>query len=452
MDKTIAIKKGLDIKLIGEAERATANVFWSATHAVKPTDFLGMSPIPKLLIEEGVYVEAGSPLFYDKNNPDIIITSPVSGHVKEIKRGEKRAITEIIIEADKDIKFLDFGISDPNIIDKATIIDYLLKSGAWAFIRQRPYNIIANPADTPKAIFVSAFDTAPLAPDYDYIIHGKGDFFQAGIDALSKLTNGKIHLNVKDEQAVSKVFLNSKKVQINKFKGPHPAGNVGIQIHHLNPINKGDVVWHIKPQDILTIGRLFLKGQFDTTRLVALTGSEVKLPKYYKTYLGASIKNMIDNNLSENKCRFISGNVLTGKKINPDGYVGFYDNQISVIPEGDYFEFLGWALPGIKKFSLSKTFPAFLFPKRKYALDTNMHGEERAYVVSGQYEKVLPMDIYPIYLIKAIMAKNIDKMEQLGIYEVDEEDFALCEFVCTSKIEVQRIIREGLDLIRNEMA
>jgi len=451
MSKTITIKKGLNLNIAGEAEKAIANIFSSCTCAVKPTDFKGMSPIPKLLQQEGDMVKAGSPLFFDKTRPDIIITAPVSGKIIAIERGDKRAITSIIIEADKEREYIQFDVKEPQELSREEIKQLLLKSGLWAFIRQRPYDIIANPEQTPKAIFISAFDTSPLAPDQDFIVHGKGDIFQLGLDAICKLTDGKTHLNIQADETVSKVFLNSKGVQINKFRGPHPTGNVGIQIHHIDPINKGNVVWYLTPQDVLTIGRFFQKGIYDATRLVALTGSEVKLPKYYKAHIGACVKNMLENNTTDINKRIISGNVLTGKKIDADGHLCFYDTQLTVIPEGDYFEFLGWLMPGFNKLSISRTFPAFLFPKKKFRPDTNYHGEERAFVMSGQYEKVLPMDIYPVHLIKAILTNDIDKMEHLGIYEVSEEDFALCEFVCTSKIEVQDIIRKGLDLIRKEM-
>lgn len=451
MSKVIRIRKGLDIKLHGEAERTIAHNFTPDSFAIKPTDFIGMSPIPKMLVEEGQEVKAGTPLFYDKVRPEVLFTSPVSGLVKEIRRGDKRAITEVIIDAGKEMLYEPFDVAGVADKGREAIIELMLKSGLWTFIRQRPYNTIANPSQKPKAIFISAFDTAPLAPDFDFIVHGKGEAFQAGLDVLVKLSGGPIHLNVSAQEAVSKVFLNSKNVSINTFSGPHPAGNTGIHIHHVAPINKGEVVWYLNPQEVISIGKFFLTGKYDVARIVALTGSEVKSPKYYKTYVGASIKNMLENNVKEGLLRHISGNVLTGKKISASGYVGYYDYQVTVIPEGNEPEFMGWAMPGLNKMSASRTFPAFLFPRRKYSLDTLMHGEERAYVMSGQYEKVLPMDIYPVYLIKAIMSGNIDKMEQLGIYEVAEEDLALCEYVCTSKIEVQKIIRQGLDHIRKEM-
>jgi Na+-transporting NADH:ubiquinone oxidoreductase subunit A len=324
----------------------------------------------------------------------------------------------------------------------------MLQSGVWPFIRQRPYSIIANPDDNPKAIMISAFDSAPLAPDFDLIIAGQEDVFQMGIDALKKLTIGKVYLNVSDKQ---KSFLNAKGVEINTFSGPHPAGNVSTQISRISPINKGDVIWYMRPQEVLSIGRLFKSGKFDASRIIALTGSEVKKPQYYKTIIGSSIGNMIADNVSDDNLRYISGNVLTGAKIEKSGFVGFYDSQVSVIPEGDYYEMFGWALPGINKLSFYGSFISWMRPGKKYKLDTNFHGGERAFVLTGKFEQVFPLDIYPMQLIKATMIDDIDQMENLGIYEVDEEDFALCEFISTSKINIQEIIRKGLDLMYKEM-
>jgi Na+-transporting NADH:ubiquinone oxidoreductase subunit A len=347
---------------------------------------------------------------------------------------------------------VDFGPADPNTLSKEKITEKLLESGIWPLIRQRPYTVIANPDDNPKAIFISAFDTSPLAPDFDLIVHGQGEIFQAGLDALKKLTSGKVHLNLPGGVTTSKVFSNSKNVHIHYFKGPHPAGNVGPQINKIDPINKGEIIWHVRPHDILTIGRLFVEGKFNAERIIALTGSEVIKPSYYKTKIGASIKELVKNNVKEGRLRYISGNVLTGRKIDNDGFIGFYDSQVTVIPEGDYYELLGWALPGFGKFSYSKTFPTWMAGKnKKYRLDTNLHGGERAFVMTGQYEKVFPFDIYPMQLLKAILIEDIDAMENLGIYEVDEEDFALCEFIDTSKTDIQAIVRKGLDAMRKEM-
>ncbi len=445
----IKINKGLDIKLLGSAEKTVAEVE-IRNYAVKPTDFIGV--FPKMLVKEGDSVKAGSPLFFDKYRDNIQFTSPVSGVVTELKRGAKRVLLEIKIESDGKFEAVDFGKAKPNDLQRDEIIEKLLKSGAWPFIRQRPYSVIANPSDEPKSIFIPAFDSNPLAPDYDLMVHGQGETFQAGIDALAKLTKGKIHLNVNGKAAPSKVFTNSKNVQVNEFSGPHPAGNVGTQIAHIDPINKGDIVWYLYPQDVLTIGRLFLEGNYNTSRLIAFAGSEVLSPKYFKTRLGASIKQMAHKNVSDVKKRFISGNVLTGTQIEAEGYVGTYHSMVSVIPEGNQHEFLGWLIPSPKKHSFYRSAFSWLTPNKKYKLNTNLNGGRRAFVMTGQFEKVFPMDIFPMQLIKAIMVEDIDAMENLGIYEVDEEDFALCEYISTSKIEIQSVVRKGLDLIRKEMS
>jgi Na+-transporting NADH:ubiquinone oxidoreductase subunit A len=449
MSNVIKITKGLNINLKGDAEKVIKN-HSSQVYAIKPTDFIGV--FPRMLAKEGDVVKAGTPLFLDKYREDIIFTSPVSGTVKEIKRGAKRALLEVKVESDGKYDSLDFGQANPLELGREGVIEKLLKSGLWVLIRQRPYSVIANPKDNPKSIFISTFDTAPLAPDNDFIVHGQGEAFQAGLDALSVLTAGKVHLNIDANATHSKVFTNSKRVQINYFVGPHPAGNVGVQINKLDPINKGDIVWYLYPQDVINIGRLFLTGKYDSSRIIALTGSEVLKPSYLKTHIGASIESITKDNVAPGHKRYISGNVLTGTKVDLDGFVSIQHTQVTVIPEGDYYEFLGWALPGFNKFSVSRTFPSFLFRSKKYKLDTNMHGGERAYVMTGQFEKVFPMDIYPLQLIKAILVEDIDLMENLGIYEVDEEDFALCEFIDTSKTNIQAIVRRGLDLMRKEMS
>ncbi len=449
MSSVYSIRKGLDIKLIGDAEKTVVDLK-SRLFAVKPTDFIGC--FPKMLVKEGDEVKAGSPLFFDKYREEIYFTSPVSGKVADIRRGAKRKLLEVIIESDGKNESLDFGAANPAKTERESITEKLLKSGLWPAIRQRPYSVVADPKDEPKAIFVPAFDSAPLAGDFDLMVHGHGEEFQAGLDVLSRLTKGKVYLNLHDEKTKSKVFLNAKNVEINHFTGPHPSGNVSVHISRLSPINKGEIVWYVLPQDILTIGRLFLTGKHDTTRLVALTGSEVKHKRYYKTRAGVSITDMVKDNVADGKLRYISGNVLTGEKIDKSGFVGFYHSQITVIPEGNYYEFFGWALPGFGKFSVSHTFPAFLSTGKKYRLDTNMHGGERAYVMTGKFEKVFPFDIYPLQLIKAILVEDIDLMENLGIYEIDAEDFALCEVIDTSKTEIQDIVRNGLELMRKEMS
>ncbi|MCK5765472.1 MAG: Na(+)-translocating NADH-quinone reductase subunit A [Bacteroidales bacterium] len=448
MSNTFSIRKGLDIKLLGEAEK-TIKEIPTKVCAIKPPDFHGV--FPKLLVKEGDEVKAGTPLFYNKYKENILFTSPVSGKVREIRRGAKRVLLEVSVDAAPDQEFVDFGAADPNSLDKAAIVEKMLKSGVWPFVRQRPYSIIANPDDDPKAIMIPAFDSAPLSPDFDLIVEGQETDFQAGVDALKKLTGGKVYLNISDKQS-SQVFNNAKGVEINTFSGPHPAGNVSTQISRISPLNRGEVVWYLRPQEVLSIGRLFTQGKLDPSRVIALTGSEIESPVYYKTILGADISGMTDGNVKEGKLRYISGNALTGTKIEKTGFVGFYDSQITVIPEGDHYEFLGWALPGLKKFSFYHTFLSWMMPRKKYRINTNYHGGERGFVLTGKFEQVFPLNIYPMQLIKSIMIEDIDQMENLGIYEVDEEDFALCEFISTSKINIQKIVRDGLNLMVKEMS
>lgn len=451
MSKHIKIKKGLNIKLVGEAEKTISSLPLPDTFAIKPADFINV--VPRLLVKQGDEIEAGSPLFFSKENEAIQFCSPISGEVVDIIRGDKRRILEIRFLADKEIKYKDFGIENPAELARESVIEKLLSSGAWPFIRQRPFGIIANPADKPKAIFISCFDSNPLAPDYNFIFQNGDNNFHIGIEALQRLTDGKVHLSVHASQSPAKAFIEEKGVQLNTISGPHPCGNVGIQIHHIDPVNKGEVVWCINPQDVVIIGRLFSTGQFDTTKIIAVTGSQVEHPKYYKTIIGTSIKHLLfDAGLKTGENRVISGNVLTGKQIPDDGYLGYYDSHLTIIPENHEPEFMGWLAPGFNKFSASRTFFSWLHPDKKYLLDTNMHGEERPFVMTGQYEKVFPMDIYPVHLLKAVLIEDLELMENLGIYEVVEEDFALCEFICTSKIESQDIIRRGLDLIRKEMS
>jgi len=448
MSKDIRIKKGVSIKLTGSADRVYANIPASEYYVVKPSDFTGLTP--KLTVKVGDKVQAGSSLFFDKENPSVIIASPVSGEVSEIRRGEKRKILSVVVKADAEITYKEFAKSEAKNLSREQIIEQMLAAGVWPFVRQRPFAVIANPADMPKAVFISAFDSAPLACDSDFVLHGMEKEFQAGLDIVTKLTEGTTHLNIDGNSNSSSVFTSAKGVQINNVSGPHPAGNVGVQIHHIDPINKGEVVWYMYPQDVIAIGRLFSEGKYDATRLVALAGSQVEKPRYYRSMQGAAIATMTGGNIKEGDNRFISGNVLTGTHIAADGNLGFYHNEVSVIPEGKEQDFLGWLLPSFSKFSLSRTFFSWINPKKEYAISANMNGEERAYVVTGQYEAVLPMDVYPQHLIKAIMIGDIELMENLGIYEVAEEDFALCEFACTSKMPVQEILREGLDLVRKE--
>ncbi len=447
MSEAIKLRKGLNIKLKGSANKELDTLSVPSTVALKPTDFPGLTP--KLKVKADALVKAGEALFYDKYHPEVLFTAPYGGKVISVNRGERRKVLEVVIETDKNAGSVEFTKADPTSLSAEEIKEQLLKSGIWPFLKKRPYGIIASPDEKPISIYISTFDTAPLAPDYNFVVEGQMDTFQTGINALTKLTEGKVKLGVNENSAFSAV----KNVEINSFAGPHPAGNVGIQIHHTAPLNKGDVVWTINVQDVLFIGRLFETGKVDFTKTFAVTGSEIEKPKYVKTVLGAPVASVTKGNLkaADHKQRMISGNVLTGTKIKSMNYLSFYDSQVSVIPEGDEYEFFGWADPGFGKFSASKTFFGKLFPKKEYELNANLHGGERAFVVSGQYEKLLPMDILPVHLLKAILVNDIDKMEQLGIYEVVEEDLALCEYACTSKIEVQRILRTGINTMIKEL-
>lgn len=450
MSITVRLKKGLDIKLKGVATKTLAGEVVANLYGVKPVDFPGLTP--KLNVREGDKVLAGSPLFHDKLRPEILFTSPVSGEVLYINRGDRRKLLEIVIQKEGD-EYVDFGKADAAGLSREKIRETLLKSGLWPAIRQRPYNVVANPNNVPDAIFISGFDTAPLAPDYNFIIDNSQETnFRKGIAALTKLTDGKINLILNGKGDSSEVLKKTSGVEISYISGPHPAGNVGIQIHHIRPINKGDRVWTVNLQDVLAIGRLFEEGAYKHDRIIALTGSEVLNAQYYRIRSGASIASIVKDNVRPGNLRYISGNVLTGTRITADGFLGYYDSQVTVIPEGDYYEFFGWMMPGLNKFSFSKTFASSLLPRKSYSLDTNLHGGERAFVMTGMYEKVVPMDIYPMQLLKAILAEDIELMENLGIYEIAEEDFALCEYICPSKVEIQSIVRKGIDLMIREMS
>lgn len=445
MSQQVKISKGVDIKLKGEAQKSVTDTS-STTVAIKPPDFHGV--VPKMELKEGAEVKVGTALFHDKYNNTIKYVSPVSGELVEVVRGEKRRIMEIKILADKKNEFLQFNTSGWESKSAEDLKALLCEGGQWCSIKQRPYDVVANPADTPKSIFVSGFDSAPLAPDYAFILKDRGEDLQAGIDALAKLTEGKVH--VVNQKVSDSVLAGLKNCDQHTISGPHPAGNVGVQIHHIDPINKGERVWVVNPQDLAAIGSFLRTGKYDNQRTIALTGASVTNASYHKVVIGTSIEAITKGNVNDDKNRFISGNVLTGEKVGMEGYLGYYHHQVSVIREDAEPEFVGWLLPGFDKFSLSKTFFSWAMPGKKYDLGTSQHGEERAFVVTGQYEKVFPFDIYPVFLIKAMITKDIEKMENLGVYEVAPEDFALCEFGCTSKINLQEIVREGLDLIQKE--
>ncbi len=449
MSKVIKIRKGLTIPLKGVPQPPVKRTDYAPTYAVKPTAFHGTRPKP--LIKKGDNVKAGTALLFDKNNPEILFTSPVSGTIESIQRGERRIIEEVVIIPDKKQIYESFSKGDPATLGKEKIIETLLKSGLWISIRQRPFNVVANPDIQPSAIFISGFDTSPLAPDMNQLIDDK-EAFNTGILAINQLTKGDVHLSLNAESPRSEIFEQAPHVKLHFFKGPHPAGNVGIQMHHVNPLIKGETIWTIHPQHVVMIGRLFQHGIIDTSKTIALTGSEIKNPGYYKVISGTSIEPLIEGNLVDGDQRFISGNVLTGEKIYKRGHLGFFDTQFTVIPEGRHKKFLGWMAPGIKKYSASGAFLSRLFTKQAYRMDTNLHGGRRAFVVSGEYEKVLPMDIYPVHLLKAILINDIDLMDHLGIHEVVEEDLALCEYICTSKTEVQQILRDGINVMIKENA
>ncbi len=454
MSHTIKLKKGFDINLAGKAQKKLAECDQPKTFALKPTDFLGIER-PKVIVSEGDTVKAGDPIFFCKMMEDVKYCAPVSGEIVEIKRGEKRKLLEIKILADKEVvheEFRKFPISDIPGIKKEEAIDQLIKSGVWPNIIQRPYGIVANPNDTPKSIFISTFDTHPLAADPGFALSGEEKYFQTGINILNKLTSGKVHLGLDGRDEIAAIFSQAENAESHKISGKHPAGNVGVHIHHIDPIGKGDLVWTISPFGVVQIGKLFLEGKYDASKIIALAGSEVKNPAYYKTYTGACIDKLIENNLSDNDVRLISGNVLTGEKLKSDGHIGFYHQQITVIPEGHHSEFFGWILPTTKKLSFHRAFGLLSFlngENKEYVIDTNTKGEHRAFVQTGVFEKVLPMDILPTYLFKGILAEDFDDMENLGIYELIEEDIALCEFIDVSKNNLQKILREGLEIIKN---
>ncbi len=449
MSTDIRIKKGLNIKLKGRAQKKLSSVNRSKIFAVNPPNFHGI--MPKMVLKVGDKVKAGETIFYAKQFEQIKFTSPVSGEIKEIVRGAKRKILSVKITADKSDVYKDFGAKKPGDLAGLQIKELLLESGCWAFIKQRPYDIIANPDDSPKAIFISAYATAPLAASHGFTLEGREKEFQAGIDALSKLSNGKVHLSV---DAKESSFLNEIiGVSLHKITGNHPAGNVGVQVSKIDPINSGERIWVINPQDVATIGNLFLTGNYNPIKIIALSGSQVTDPQYYKLIQGTQINDIIDGKLSNDHVRIISGNPLTGSTVLGNDPIGFYDDSISVLPEGDHYSFFGWMpfLANNQLFSVSRTFFSWLSPNKEYDLDTNLNGEERAFVITGEMEKVMPIDVYPMQLLKATIIGDIEKMENLGIYEVSPEDFALIDFISTSKIEAQDIIRQGLDLMIKEV-
>ena len=472
------LNRGFDINLVGIADKTIpVEALRLSRYSIKPTDFVDMSPMPKVLVEVGSQVKAGQPLFFDKKRPDVIYSAPISGELIEVRRGEKRMIVELCILADQgEIQYFQYdNIPSLTNASREELVKFLVSSGAWPFIRQRPYDTVADENDVPKSIFVSTFDSAPLAPDLNLAVAGKDDAWYKGLEVLSRLSGSKVHvgLNAGSDNAPAAAYLNSNTVEgveTHWFQGPHPAGNVGIQIHHTDPVLPGSKVWYTDVHAVILIGTLFLKGIFDTEKVVALSGSELKA-KYVKVHQGANVEGILKDMPADfaeemvwskddqgkkvkkaatlRKTRIISGDVLTGTQIERNESLGFFDDQITAVKEGNYYEMFGWLVPATGHPTISASFPATIFPDISYEADTNTNGEKRAFVMTGEYESVLPMDIYPQHVFRAIMCNDIEKMEGLGILELSEEDIALCEFVCTSKQPLQKMLREGLETLRN---
>ena len=447
MANVIKIKKGLDINLKGKASEVLLNGGKSDTYAIVPDFYSGV--LPKVVAKVGDKVKAGSVLMIDKNRPEIKFVSPVSGEVTAVNRGAKRKVLSIVVTPDAPIEYEEFGKKNVASLKGDEVKEAMLNAGMWPFVMQRPYDIVATPGETPRDIFVSAFYSAPLAPDFNYLVKGQEADFQTGLDALAKLTTGKVYVGIRKGSAVQQV----KGVELVEIEGPHPAANASVLINHTKPINKGETVWTVDPANVIIIGRLFNKGIADFSRKVVITGSETKEQGYVQAISGCTIKSLVGGRVATDAhVRIISGNVLTGTKVSMEDYLGAYDNQITVIPEGDEtHEFLGFAMPRTNQYSMSHSYFSWLMGKKEYVLDARIKGGKRAMIMSNEYDKVFPLDIYPEYLLKAIIAFDIDKMENLGIYEVAPEDFALCEFVDTSKIELQKIVRDGLTLLYKEM-
>ena len=438
MVNVIKLRKGLDINLQGKAEQTKIGLKPAGLYALQPDDFTGV--VPKVVVKEGEQVEAGQALFVDKNHPEILFVSPVSGKVKAVVRGERRKVLAVQVEAAQQQQPVDHGKNSPQNMKAQEVVDLLLKAGLFGFINQLPYAVVANPQDKPKAIAVSALRDKPLAADFEYELKGQENDWQTGLDALAKIA--PVYLGIGKNQS-AKALVDAKNVEVNVFDGPCPAGNVGVQVNHLCPVNKGEVVWTVEPTAVLFIGRLFNTGKVDLTRCVAFVGSEVKKPAYVDMMVGQELNTLLANSLKNTKhVRIINGNVLTGVPTTKEGFLGAHSSEITVIPEGDNVdELAGWIMPRLNQFSVNRSYFSWLFGKKKeYALDARVKGGERHMIMSGEYDRVFPMDIYPEYLIKAIITNDIDRMEQLGIYEVAPEDFALAEFVCSSKLELQKIV------------
>lgn len=449
MANLFKLRKGLDINLQGKAEKKKLKLKSNGKYALLPDCFEGV--VPKVVVKEGDKVKAGDALFINKNCQEMKFASPVSGTVTAVERGERRKVLAVKVQADATQVFTDFGVKDVASLTGEQVKEALLEAGLFGYINQLPYDVVTTPDTTPKAIFVSALRDKPLAADFEFELQGQEKEWQAGLTALSKMAKTCLGIGARQTSAA---LTSAKDVEVNVFDGPCPAGNVGVQINHVSPVNKGEVVWTVDPSAVIFFGRLFLTGKVDLHRTVALCGSEVKNPQYVEMLVGEELSTLLSNSYDEkHNVRIINGNVLTGRVTTKEGYLGAHSSEITVIPEGnDADEFAGWIMPRFKQFSVNRSYFSWLFGKKAYALDARVKGGERHMIMSGEYDKVMPMDIYPEYLIKAIITGNIDKMEQLGIYEVSPVDFALAEFVDSSKLELQRIVREGLNMLRKENA
>ena len=456
----IKIRKGLDLPLTGSAALRTTDARGVGLYAVKPGDYVGL--VPRLMVAEGDHVRVGDPLLCDKHDSRICLTSPVEGCVKAIVRGDKRALLAVVVECERGREMENGELKSENEPTSAHtpqfVKEAMLRTGLWAMLRQRPYGTIANPDDSPKAIVVSAFDSAPLAADNDYALQGREEEFVAGLKALATLTKGRLHICFRQGQRLAQAVTNGLdgNVELHFVEGPHPAGNVGTQIARLCPIDKGDRVWTMNPQDVAVLGHLMRTGEYAPERVVAVAGPAARNPQYYRVRMGACVESLLKEQLPvEGNTRIVSGNVLSGTRIEADGFVGGYDSLLTLLPEGDYYDFMGWLLPGLRKHSFSRTFLSGFMPERKglkLKFDTNRHGDVRSFVFTGNFERVFPFDIYPLQLIKACIVGDMELQEKLGIYEVEPEDFALCEYIDVSKTDIQPIIREALEKLRKEGA
>lgn len=446
---TFKIRQGRDIKLLGEARPEIVNVALPSTVALQPADFKGIKA--KVVVKPGDAVKVGTAVIVDKHHPEVKIASPVSGKVKSVNRGEKRVLLEVVIETDgrqEAEQFRRYNDQEIQNLTHEVIIQQILQAGLWPVIRQRPFTKIAHPTDKPKSIFVHAMNTDPLAADMDVVLQGKEKEFQAGLEVLRKLTDGKTHLCIK-VGAKSTALIDAKNVHVHRFSGPHPAGNVSTHIHHVDPISRGQIVWYVGAQDVIQIGNLFLTGRYVPERTVAVVGEGATDKAHFRTIVGASVASLLKGSKDSMCC--ISGSVLSGREVSPNGYIHYYDTQLTVIPRGGERKLLGWLAPGFDKYTFSKTFASAFLPEKKSSLDTDRNGSDRAIVLNNIYDHLVPLDIMTYFLLKAVISGDVEEAEKLGILECDEEDFALCTFACPSKTDVGGIIKEGLDLIEKEM-